>query len=82
MATATMRVTNKSLETVRYLASLTGQKQQEVVDSAIEAYRRHIFLDQANSAFATLRNNVDAWDRETTERASWDNTLADTGKGS
>jgi hypothetical protein len=77
VTTTTMRVTHRSLETVRYLSSVTGQKQQEVIDKAVESYRRQVFLGQANAAFAELKSDEEAWNRESCERAGWDNTLSD-----
>jgi len=77
VTTGTMRVTRQALETIRYLASVTGQKHQDVVDSAIEAYRRQVFLKQSNEAFANLRTNEEAWTQEASERAAWDSTLRD-----
>jgi hypothetical protein len=77
VTSTTMRITQQSLEKVRVLSSITGQKQQEVVDNAVETYRRHIFLEQANASFACLKNDDDAWKQESAERAEWDNTLTD-----
>jgi hypothetical protein len=54
-----------------------GLQQQEVLDRAVEAYRRQIFLREANSAFALLRDNPKAWDAETEERQVWDVAVGD-----
>ena len=77
MASATMRITQQSLDKVRLLSSMTGQRQQDVVDAAVEVYRRHIFLQQANAAFATTKTDEAAWKHESAERAAWDRTLLD-----
>ena len=77
MASATMRITQQSLDKVRLLSSMTGQRQQDVVDAAVEVYRRHIFLQQANAAFATTTTDQAAWKQESAERAAWDRTLLD-----
>jgi hypothetical protein len=74
---ATIRITNRSRETVRTLAREMGLQQQEVLDLAVEAYRRQVFLRDANTAFASLRDNPAAWGAEQEERAVWDTAIGD-----
>ena len=74
---ATVRITTRSRETVRELAHEMGLQQQEVLDLAVEAYRRQVFLREANSAFASLRDNPKAWGAEQEERAAWDAAVGD-----
>ena len=74
---ATIRITNESRETVRELARETGLRQQEILDLAVEAYRRQLFLKNANSAFAALRAKATAWGAEQAEREAWDGALGD-----
>jgi hypothetical protein len=50
---------------------------QAILDEAVEAYRRRIFLKRANTAFAVLRSDPDAWKEEQEERAAWDVALND-----
>jgi len=73
----TIRVTNHARDTVREIAEITGKRQQEVVDEAVEAYRRQVLLDKANQAFAALRSDKKSWQAELEEREAWDETLAD-----
>ena len=75
MATTTIRVTSESRDKVRILSEKTGLKQQEVIDQAVEAFRRQVFLDAANSAFADLKGDESAWKAEQAERQEWDSTL-------
>jgi hypothetical protein len=44
---------------------------------ALEEYRRRLFLEEANQAFAELRKDPTAWQEELEERRIWDRTLAD-----
>ena len=44
---------------------------------ASEHGRRDKFLDDANAAFAALKNDAKAWRQEQAERALWDKTLDD-----
>jgi hypothetical protein len=74
---ATIRITTRSRETVRELAREMGLQQQEVLDLAVEAYRRKVFLRDANTAFAALRDNPAAWGAEQEERAAWDAAVGD-----
>ena len=76
----TIRVTNHARDAVREIAEITGMHQQEVVDQAVEAYRRQVLLEKANQAYAALRSNGKAWQAELKEREAWDATLADGAK--
>ncbi len=73
----TIRVTRQSREALRQISEATGKKQQDVVDAAVEAYRRQLLLDRANEAYAALRKDSAAWKSERAERAVWDATLSD-----
>ena len=77
MATTTIRVTSESRDKVRILSEKTGLKQQEVIDQAVEAFRRQVFLDAANSAFADLNSNKATAIVENAERQEWKDTLND-----
>ncbi|OGF57352.1 MAG: hypothetical protein A2Z21_02405 [Candidatus Fraserbacteria bacterium RBG_16_55_9] len=50
---------------------------KEVLEAAIETYRRQCFLEESNAAFVALRQNPKAWQEEREERAAWDQTLGD-----
>ena len=50
---------------------------QTTLDKAIEAYRRHQVLTEANEAYARLRVNSKAWKKELEERKEWEATVAD-----
>jgi hypothetical protein len=50
---------------------------QAVLEKAVEAYRRKLFLEEVNRAYAELREDPDAWANLESERAAWDSTLAD-----
>ena len=49
----------------------------EVLAKAIEAYRRHVFMEQFNAAYAALRADSKAWQQGQDEQAMWDVTLSD-----
>ena len=76
----TIRVTSQARDTLRQLAQITGKPQQDVVNEAVEAYRRQILLDRTNTAYAALRSDARSWEAELQERQAWDTTLGD-GQG-
>ena len=77
MAAATVRVSEATHITLRELASQTGMSMQEILDRAVDDYRRRRFFEDLNRAFITLRNDPQAWTEELAERSAWEGTLAD-----
>ena len=63
--------------TVHDLARKVGVPMAEVVERAIEQYRRQQILDAANAQYAALRADPEAWAEIEAERAIWDVTLLD-----
>ena len=72
-----IRITPRSKAVLRTLAKQQGKPMQAVLDEAIDHYRRDKFLDEVNTAYATLRSDPKRWNAELAERALWDKTLAD-----
>ncbi|MEX0893625.1 MAG: toxin-antitoxin system protein [Gemmatimonadota bacterium] len=54
------------------LADLTGKTQSEVIDTALRAFERDVYLERLNDSFTALRADPDAWQEELAERAEWD----------
>lgn len=77
MATTTVRIKSHTRELLRELAVQTGQPHQELLARALEIYRRHLVLEETNSAYAALRADEGAWADERQEREAWEATLAD-----
>jgi predicted transcriptional regulator len=77
MASSTVRVSEATRATLRELASQTGLSMQEVLDRAVDEYRRRSFFEALNRAFTALRNDPQAWAEELEERKAWEGTLAD-----
>ena len=50
---------------------------QEVLESAIEHFRRERFLHGANADFQELKRDPKAWKDELLERETWEQTVAD-----
>ena len=77
MASTTVRVTERTHEVLRKLAAATGQPLQQVLEQAVENYRREQFFAELNAAYARLQADPAAWEEELAERALWETTLAD-----
>ena len=77
MATTTIRVSARTRDVLHELARAGGVPMQEIVEQAVENYRRQQLLAAANIAYAALRADPDAWAEMEAERTAWDATLAD-----
>src|SRR2546423_1831616 len=77
MASATVRITEKSHRLLRELATESGVAMQAMLDQAIEDYRRRRFLEAGNAEYEALRQNPDAWAEYQKELALWEATLMD-----
>ncbi len=77
MTTTTIRVSTETRTTLNELAHMAGVSMQEIIERAIEMYRRQQMLTAINVAYAALRTDAVAWDGLETEQADWDATLAD-----
>ena len=77
METTTIRVSGKTRDVLRVLARDSGKAIQDVIDEAVELYRRQRIIEQANAAYAALRDDPEEWQAEIEERAAWDATIGD-----
>jgi len=77
MASTTVRVTEHTHEVLRELAKATGEPLQQVLEEAVEQYRRERFFADLHAAYERLAADQAAWQDEMTERAELDGTLAD-----
>jgi predicted transcriptional regulator len=77
MASTTVRVTEQTHTALRELAAGTGKPLQQVLEEAVERYRRELFFADLHAAYARLAGDPAGWDEELDERAQLDGTLAD-----
>ena len=77
MPSTTVRIKRETKRLLEEIATQTGQKTKQVLDEAIEAYRRRVFLERANQAYALLQQDADRWAKEFAERKAWDATSSD-----
>lgn len=73
----TARISELGHRTLQELARKSGESRQAILDRALELLRRQHFWDEANTAYAALRADPEAWRQELEERALWDSTLLD-----
>ncbi len=77
MGSTTVRITTATWKTVRDMANQRGVSMQEILERAVEEYRRISFLDETNRAFLALKEDPEKWKEEQEERRIWAETLAD-----
>jgi len=77
MSAPTVRITEASHQILKKLADETGQTMMEVLNKALDAYRRKLFFDQMNTGYAELQADPEAWAEHLAERKLWDATLMD-----
>jgi predicted transcriptional regulator len=77
MSTPTVRISETSHALLKQLAEQTGQTMMDVLDKALDAYRRKLFFEQLNAGYAELRADPQAWAEHQAERRLWDATLMD-----
>ena len=73
----TVRITPAAHKFLKELASREHVSMQQLLERALEQYRRLEFLHDVNAAYAELRADASAWRQVEAERAVWDATLAD-----
>jgi hypothetical protein len=77
MSAPTVRISETSHHILKGLADQTGQTMMDVLDKALDAYRRKLFFEQLNAGYAELRADPEAWAEHLAERKLWDATLMD-----
>ena len=77
MSSSTVRISKESGTILKEIAAREKRSLQAVLDTAIEEYRRHRFLHEANKAYSVLKENPKNWKAEMEERKQWETTLSD-----
>jgi len=72
-----IRISPQSKATLRELAEHDGKPMQNVLDEAIEQYRRDRFFRELDESYARLQADPEAWQEELDDRRLWESTLAD-----
>jgi hypothetical protein len=77
MPEQTVPVSEKANRTLEALAQQTGHSILDILDRAVEEYRRKVFLDAVNAGYAALRADPQAWAEVEQERRSMAGSLMD-----
>jgi len=77
MSSSTIRINDKTFKALNEIVKSTGRSKQEILDKAVEDYRRNQFIKEANEAYSVLKKDTQKWQEETDERYEWDATLED-----
>jgi hypothetical protein len=62
MSAPTIRISEPSHQILKELAEQTGLSMMDILDKALDAYRRKLFFEQLNAGYAELRADPEAWD--------------------
>ncbi len=77
MSAPSVHLSDASHRVLQELAAQTGHAPTEILDRALEAYRRGLFLEQLNASYAALRADPVAWAEVEAERQSMAGSLMD-----
>jgi hypothetical protein len=77
MSAPTIQISEASHRVLKELAEQTGQTMMEVLDRALDAYRRRVYFEQLNAGYPALRADPEAWPALEEEQKLWDATLMD-----
>jgi len=77
MSAPTVCISEASRAVLRELSEQTGRPMQDILDQAIDDYRRKLFLEAVNAGYAALRADPQAWAEVQRERASMAGSLMD-----
>lgn len=73
-----VRVYENTHRILRGLSATQGKSMQEILDQAVEDYRRRMFLEGLNEDFRRLRSDASLWEEHEQEMTLWnESTIAD-----
>lgn len=72
-----VRVSENTHELLRSLSSTEGRSMQDIIDKAIDDYRRKSFLEGLSDDFRMLRADAEAWNEHEKESVLWSAVLLD-----
>ena len=73
----TARISSRSDALIQEMVSLTGYTKVEVIERALEIYRRNERMRRMNEAYQTLKSDKSAWEEELKEREELEGTMDD-----
>lgn len=73
----TARISSRSDLIIQEMVSLTGYSKVEVIEHALETYRRNERMRLMNQGYENLQSDKFAWDEELKDREELEGTIAD-----
>jgi predicted transcriptional regulator len=73
----TLRVSDELHDKIAQLAKARGQRMQDIIDQAIDAWERALFWDEFNSSWEQVHNDPERWAQVQADRAVVDRTVKD-----
>jgi predicted transcriptional regulator len=73
----TIRVRKDIYNTIKSLAVQQNGKIQDVIEQAVNEYKKKKFFEELNAGYTRLRADPQAWAEEKSERKAWEATLRD-----
>ena len=73
----TARISRRSDSIIEEMVLLTGRSKVEVIELALEIYRRNERMHLLNESYQQMRSDKTAWDEELQERHELEGTLGD-----
>ena len=77
MPSSTVRISERTHQTLKELARNAGMPMQAILEHAVEEERRRQYFDRLHADYHALRADPEAWAEHQEETALWDNTLMD-----
>jgi hypothetical protein len=77
MSVPSVSISEAAHQILMELAEKTGQTILDVLDKALDVYRRKLFFELLDAGYAELRADPVAWSEHLAERKLWDATLLD-----
>lgn len=77
MSAPTIPISDASRQVLQELAQQTGQTPTEILDKALDQYRRKLFFDGLAADYAALKTDPEGWAEELEERKQLEGTLMD-----
>lgn len=73
----TARISSRSDLIIQEMINLTGYSKVEVIEHALETYRRTERMRLMNEAYLNLKSDKSAWEEELEDREGLEGTIAD-----
>lgn len=72
-----VRVSDRSDSIIKEIALRTGKAKTEVIELALETYRRVERMNALNEGYKKLRDDKESWEKELKKRDELEGTLLD-----